>query len=119
MNELEKANDQKITIVLEKLASLLEKSISIMEENRTAANKNHHYFNGMMKKIHDEIVNVSEDGIIEKSVNDSLKLLIESAKVLETPIQALTKVLIARIQSDAISKLNDKIKGPIDIESFK
>ena len=119
MNEIEKANDQKITIVLEKLASLLEKSISIMEENRTAANKNHHYFKDMMKKIHEEIDNVSEDGIIEKSVNDSLKLLIESAKVLETPIQALTKVLIARIQSDAIAKLNDRIKGPIDIESFK
>ena len=119
MNEIEKANDQKITIVLEKLASLLERSISIMEENRKTANVNHHYFKDMMKKIHDELDNVSEDGIIEKSVNDSLKLLIESAKVLETPIQALTKVLIARIQTDAIAKLGDKIKGPIDIESFK
>ena len=61
---MEKANDQKIGIVLEKLAGLLEKSISIMEENRKTANVNHHYFKDMMRKIHEEIDNVSDDGII-------------------------------------------------------
>lgn len=119
-NDIQESSKQDITVVLNKLSNLLENSIAIMEENRKMSIENYNYFKSILETTHAANETISEDGVIEKATNDSMRLVIESAKTLESPIAALTKILTAKMSADAIkeSARNGIIK-PIDIESFK
>jgi hypothetical protein len=117
-DNLIKKDSTEISIVLNRLAELMERTVTIYEETRTKALENHNYFRGMMEAQHDEDNMLSEDGILEKATNESLKLLIESAKVLEGPINTLTKVLTTKMTIDANKDLGI-ISKPININDFK
>jgi hypothetical protein len=120
-NEIQESSKQDITLVLDKLSNLLENSIAIMEENRKMAIQNYNYFKSILETTHESNETISEDGVIEKATNESMKLVIDSAKTLESPIAALTKILTAKMSADAIkdASKNGKVIGPIDIERFK
>lgn len=117
-NILSKMEDKEISIVLEKLSSLLERSIAIVEENRKNAIDNYNYFSNAMKLNHSETETISEEGILEKETNHALKLLIESSKTLNEPITALTKVLTTKINVEAIKGVGG-ITKPIDISDYR
>jgi ATP/maltotriose-dependent transcriptional regulator MalT len=106
-----------VSVELDKLAGLLDKAITIMEDTRKRALDNHSYFQTMMSTSHEENETVSEDGILEKATNESMKHLIEASKILEKPIDALTKILAVKIQSEAL--MNAGVNKPIDIDSFR
>ena len=113
-----KKESAEISVVLNRLAELMERTVAIYEETRTKAMENHNYFRGMMEAQHDEDNMLSEDGILEKATNDSMKLLIESAKVLEGPINTLTKILTTKMTIDANRDLGI-VSKPINIEDWK
>lgn len=119
-NDIQENSKQDITVVLNKLSTLLENSIAIMEENRKMAIENYNYFKAILETTHSANETISEDGVIEKATNESMKLVIESAKTLESPISALTKILTAKMSADAIKEsVRNGVIKPIDIESFK
>ena len=91
--EIKKNETADIGIVLNRLADLLEKTLSIFEDTRQKAVDNHNYFKGLMENHHEQDSTISEDGVLEKATNDSMKLVIESSKALEHPINTLTKIL--------------------------
>jgi hypothetical protein len=117
--EIKKHETADIGIVLNRLADLLEKTISIFEETRQKAIDNHNYFKGLMESHHEEDSTISEDGVLEKSTNDSMKLVIESSKALEHPINTLTKILTAKMTLDAAKEGNGFVMKPINIDDFK
>ena len=119
MDELEVKKNQEISLALNKLSSLLERAISTFEETRKKALDNHEYFKTKMEEVHEGLGTISEDGVLEKSTNDSLKHMIESSRVLEQPIMAITRILTAKMQLDAAEKMGNKINGPINISDFK
>lgn len=117
--DVEKTNEsQSLVVVLNKLAELLEKSVTVYEETRAKALENHNYFRGLMEAHHDEDNTISEDGVLEKATNDSMKLVIESAKTLEGPINTLTKVLTTKMVVEA-NKEAGFVGKPINIDDWK
>lgn len=117
-NELEKKTSlADVSVELDKLAKLLDKAIAIMEDTRSKALENHSYFKVLMTESHAENETISEDGVLEKATNESMKHLIEASKILEKPIDALTKILAVKIQSEAL--MNAGINKPIDIDSYR
>ncbi len=118
-NELKKAESGDIGIVLNRLADLLEKTVLIFEETRKKAIDNHDYFKGLMENHHNEDSTISEDGVLEKATNDSMKLVIESSKTLEQPINTLTKILTTKMALDAAKEGAGLILKPINIDDFK
>jgi hypothetical protein len=121
MNDLtKKENVGDITVVLDKLSSLLEEAITIQKQNREMAIKNYEYFSNTLKSTHTEIETISESGVLEKETNKALSLLIESAKTLEKPIEVLSKILSTRMNADALKSIgNVTVTTPIDIDAFR
>ena len=117
--EIEKINDnQSLALVLNRLAELLEKAMTVFEQTREKALDNHSYFRGLMEAHHDEDNTISEDGVLEKATNESMKLVIESSKALEGPINTLTKVLTTKMAVDANKDLG-VVSKPINIDDWK
>ena len=117
--EIKKHETADISLVLNRLADLLEKTVSIFEETRQKAIDNHNYFKGLMENHHEEDSTISEDGVLEKATNESMKLVIESSKTLEHPINTLTKILTAKMALDAVKESSGLIMKPINIDDFK
>lgn len=118
-NEIKKQETTDIAIVLNRLADLLERTLVVFEETRQKALDNHNYFKGLMENHHEEDSTISEDGVLEKATNDSMKLVIESSKTLEHPINTLTKILTAKMTLDAAKEGAGMIMKPINIDDFK
>ena len=118
-NEIKKHETGDIGIVLNRLADLLERTLVVFEETRQKSLDNHNYFKGLMESHHEEDSNISEDGVLEKATNESMKLVIESAKTLEHPINTLTKILTAKMTLDAAKESSGLIMKPINIDDFK
>jgi hypothetical protein len=118
-NELKKVESiGEVSVVLEKLSALLESAIEIQKQNRKTAIENFEYFSSIMKQNHSETETISEDGTLEKETNKAMSLILESSKALEKPIEALTKVLTTRMNSDALKSIGVVTK-PIDINDFR
>lgn len=118
-NEIKKHETTDIAIVLNRLADLLERTLVVFEETRQKALDNHNYFKGLMENHHEEDSTISEDGVLEKATNDSMKLVIESSKTLEHPINTLTKILTAKMTLEAAKEGAGMIMKPINIDDFK
>lgn len=118
-NEIKKHETADISIILNRLADLLERTMIVFEETRQKAIDNHNYFKGLMENHHEEDSTISEDGVLEKATNDSMKLVIESAKTLEQPINTLTKILTTKMALEAAKESSGLIMKPINIDDFK
>lgn len=115
--DIQTVDSENISIVLSKLSSLMERSISIMEQNRKMAISNYDYFKKVMESTHLGQETISEDGVMEKACNDAMKLVIDSAKVMEGTINTLSKILTAKMHTDAI---RDSVGAkPVDLERFR
>jgi hypothetical protein len=119
MDDIEVKKNDEVALALNKLSSLLERAITTFEDTRNKAKENHEYFKEQMEECHRQLGTVSEDGVLEKATNDSLRHLIDSSKVLEQPIMAITRILTAKMALDAAKESSNKIVGPIDISAFK
>jgi hypothetical protein len=117
--EIKKNETADIGIVLNRLADLLEKTLSIFEDTRQKAVDNHNYFKGLMENHHEQDSTISEDGVLEKATNDSMKLVIESSKALEHPINTLTKILTVKMTLEAAKEGAGMIMRPINIDDFR
>lgn len=109
-----KSGELDLEHTLNKLSELLEKAIAIAEENRQIA-IDHYYDEKQYLDEQRKVLLVSEDGVLEKNCTASLKLIQDSTEVLANPINALTKILSAKL----IANGSSEVRGPVDIHALK
>lgn len=123
MNELEllkiENNELDLKSAMNVLVNQFERSLKLMEEDRVRV------LNQLetLQRAHRESLAfspVSEDGILEKSINDNLKILNEMAKRNEAVTRTIAKIITTKMEVEAIIAGGDKAIGkPIDISKFK
>jgi hypothetical protein len=101
------------------LVSSFERSLAMMEEDRNRVLDQLK----TLQRAHSESLAfspVSEDGILEKSINDNLKILNEMAKRNESVARMIMKLITTKMEVEAIMAGGEKTLGkPIDISKLK
>lgn len=125
MNELEllrtnENNELDLKSALNVLVNQFERSLKLMEEDRERVLSQL----DVLQRAHRETLAfspVSEDGILEKSINDNLKILNEMAKRNEAVTRTIAKIITTKMEVEALLATgNEKTLGkPIDISKLK
>lgn len=107
---------------LENLISIFNQAIALLAEDKKEADI---FYNKLMDAYEETrgFSTVSEDGIIEKALNECLKNKNEMAKRLEKIQDNITKIITTKLSLETtmeLSKINENtINKPIDISKFK
>jgi hypothetical protein len=92
---------------ISQLSKLLEKTLKLYEEDRKIALNIYHTFNKQLESILDEGALMSEDGSIEKRINEAFTNISSSSKNLTTVIDALVRVITTQLNNtsrEAVAK---------------
>ena len=106
-----------IEVRLEKISGLLDESLEIFRTDKKLAKKN---YDQLRSQLDDLLmaVEMSEEGKLEKAVNDGFRLYIQAGERLDSAINALNKILITQLNNatklQVANKLSDGGKKYLD-----
>ena len=107
---------------LNQLVQLFNYALKLLEEDKKKADEVYMKFMNAYEETRN-FSTVSEDGIIEKAINDCLKNKNEMAKRFEKIQDNFTKIITTKLQLETAIEMNKNqenlVKGPIDISKFK
>lgn len=116
-----------IQVNLKKLSDMLEEVKLIFEEDRKRAIE--HY--KILKRQYDEVIQelpFSDDGILEKEMNNALKIINECQKTLYPLITALSKIIDTQLKGQTMREISGngfngngarKIDSPVDLNQLQ
>jgi hypothetical protein len=118
---------------LERLSDLLQKSLEIYEQDRCRAIDNYNLLRAQLEKVYgdpddsdDNIgAHMSEDALLERAVNDALKIVIKASDKLDKVITTVREVVITQLNNENRSRIAKTIGGsfiprkPVDFAELR
>lgn len=93
--------------------------LQVMETDRKSIEEHIQDMRNGLKEVR-KFSHMSEEAALEKQINEGYKQLNACSKRIDTVIDAVTKIVSAKILADASGKDDDgKLTNPIDISSAK
>jgi len=90
---------------LTKLTSLLEQTLDTYQADRKIAKANYDMLVNQLESIHGDEMYMSEDGKLEKEVNNALRLYLDAGKRLEKVVEILTRIIIEKLNNESKEKV--------------
>lgn len=110
MNDIEKTKNTDIVEVrLNKISELMEESLTIFRKDKKLAMQNYDQLRSQLDDLLETGIEMSEEGKLEKQVNEAFKIYIMAGKKLDDTINALNKILITQLNNQTKLQVANKL----------
>lgn len=110
MNDIEKTKNTDIVEVrLNKISELMEESLTIFRKDKKLAMQNYDQLRSQLNDLLETGIEMSEEGKLEKQVNEAFKIYIMAGKKLDDTINALNKILITQLNNQTKLQVANKL----------
>lgn len=110
MDEIKKAENIDIVEVrLNKISELMEESLTIFRKDKKLAWQNYDQLRMQLDNLLETGIEMSEEGKLEKQVNEAFKIYILAGKKLDDTINALNKILITQLNNQTKLQVANKL----------
>ena len=100
-----------IEVRLEKISGLLDESLEIFRTDKKMAKVNYDMLRNQLDNLLDAGMEMSEEGKLEKAVNDGFRLYIQAGERLDSAINALNKILITQLNNSTKLQVANKLSN--------
>lgn len=111
---------EKLEVEITKLNNLLQEALDLYKKDREMAIKNYQSLETQLNRVH-QIMEYSEEGILEKEKNKALDLVIKTGTRLDKMVEIVSKLVgthLTNISRENVAKLaieNNPVNKPVDI----
>jgi restriction endonuclease Mrr len=96
---------------IQQLVDLLTRSLQLFEEDRQLALTNYNNLRSQMDSILEEDAHMSEEGSMERLLNDAVSLVFKSSQKLEAVINTITKITINELNNESRERVAQSLSG--------
>jgi putative cell wall-binding protein len=118
--------DKNVEIEIQKISSMLEDVLKAYKEDRKMAKEQYEMLKDRLEEVYLSGMPTSEDGILEQTTNQSLKLYLDISKRLDKTLEIVSKMFNAQMENQTKLIIADKIidgqqrlDRPIDFKMLK
>lgn len=120
------SDQQNIELEIMRISEMIEDILKAYKEDREIAKKNYELLKDQLEEIYESGMPMSEEGALEKSVNNALKIYIDVNKRLDKAFEIVSKMFNTQTNNhtklliaDKIIDGNSKLDSPVDFKMLK